>query len=156
MIRTFVSVISLNAVLSTLIASPSSVGAQTDNSLAAHSGQARCSNRTLAGEYGLTIEGVILQGVQIPLRGVVLQRYDGRGNITQVDHVVTNGVPPAQEWTPGTGTYTVNADCTGVGVLYSASSPYPLNFHFVVMHEGKEIRQVVDGNAVIATGRKIE
>jgi hypothetical protein len=46
-----------------------------------------CSNKTLVGDYGFTIEGTILDA-NLPIRGLVLQHYDGRGHITQVDHVV--------------------------------------------------------------------
>jgi hypothetical protein len=114
-----------------------------------------CSNRTLHGDYGFTIEGVIL-GPDIPFRGLALQHYDGRGHITQVDHIVTNGVPPTEEWTPGTGTYSVNPDCTGKGVINSPSNPTPVSLHFVVVRRGKEIHQVVDANAVTAVGIKVE
>ena len=114
-----------------------------------------CSNRTLSGDYGFALEGVIL-GPNIPFRGVVMQHYDGKGNLTQVDHVVTNGTPPAQEWSPGSGTYTVNPDCTGSAVINSSSNPFPLKLHFVVVKHGTEIHQVVDGNAVTAVGIKVE
>src|SRR6201988_3245885 len=44
-----------------------------------------CSNRTLHGNYGLTIEGLLaIPGPGIQVRGVVLQGYDGDGHITQV------------------------------------------------------------------------
>ena len=115
----------------------------------------RCSNRTLNGDYGFALEGVIL-GPNIPLRGVVMQHYDGKGNITQVDHIVDGGNPPAQEWAPGTGRYNVNPDCTGVAVIISSSNPAPLNVHFVVVKHGTEIHQVVDGNAVSAVGNKVD
>ena len=49
--------------------------------------EGRCSNRTLSGDYGFTLEGILL-GPNLPIRGVVMQHYDGKGNITQVDHVV--------------------------------------------------------------------
>ena len=114
----------------------------------------RCSNRTLNGDYGFTLEGTIL-GPNIPLRGLVMQHYDGNGNITQVDHVVDGGVPPTQEWAPGTGTYTVNPDCTGAGVINSSSGQGPLPIHFVVVNNGKQIFQVVDGNAVSTVGIKV-
>jgi hypothetical protein len=97
-----------------------------------------CSNRTIFGDYGFALEGVIL-GPGLQLRGVVLQHYDGRGNLTQVDHIVTEGMPPLQEWTPGSGTYTVNPDCTGVAVK-----------------QGKEIHQVVDTNAVSTVGKRVK
>jgi hypothetical protein len=123
----------------------------------------RCSNRTLSGDYGFTIEGTILNA-NLPIRGLALQHYDGRGHITQVDHVVDGGYPPPQEWTPGTGTYTVNRDCTGSAVIISPSSappgssgpPPPLNIHFVIVDHGKQIKQVVDANAVVANGVKVD
>jgi hypothetical protein len=35
-----------------------------------------------------------------------MAHYDGEGNLTLVDHIVLNGVPPepAEEWRPGSGT----------------------------------------------------
>jgi hypothetical protein len=118
----------------------------------------KCSNETLEGSYALTIEGLLgVPGPGLPLRGVVLQRYDGDGNITQVDHVVVNGVPPTEAWRPGTGTYSVNADCTGKETLTIPSSDGPpIVVYFIVARNGKEIRQVVDGNAATATGDKVE
>jgi len=114
----------------------------------------RCSNKTLSGDYGLIVEGTIL-GPGFLLRAVVMQHYDGKGNITQVDHVVVNGMSPAQEWTPGTGTYTVNSDCTGSEIVYSPSVPNPLHIHFVVVNNGKQINQVVDDAASTAIATRV-
>ena len=115
-----------------------------------------CSLRTLRGDYGFALQGEIL-GPGIQLRGLALQHYDGRGNITQVDHIVENGFPPATEWRPGTGTYTVNANCTGSAILIVPGDPgSPVNLHFVVVNQGKEIHQVVDANAVTAVGTKVD
>jgi hypothetical protein len=122
----------------------------------------QCSNKTLSGDYGFTIEGIILDA-NLPIRGLALQHYDGRGHITQVDHVVFGGYPPPLEWTRGTGTYTVNPDCTGSAVIISPSSappgssgpPPPLNIHFVIVDHGRQIKQVVDANAVVANGIKV-
>ena len=139
-------------VLCFLLASGISAVAQSANG---ESGNGRCSNRTLNGSYGFLLDGTIL-GPNLPLRGVVMQRYDGNGNITQVDHVVTVGGPPPQEWTPGTGSYTVNPDCTGSAVLIIPGNPLsPVNLHFVVVNNGKQINQVVDANAVTAVGIKV-
>jgi hypothetical protein len=122
----------------------------------AESGGKPCSNRTLQGDYGFALEGVLI-GPGLQLRGVVMQHYDGKGGLTQVDHIVTGGFPPPQEWTPGTGTYTVNADCTGSAVLTIPNNPdSPVNLHFVVVRRGREIRQVVDANAVTAVGVKVD
>jgi hypothetical protein len=117
-------------------------------------GGARCSNRTLSGEYAAQIVGTIL-GPNLPIRGLASARYDGRGNLKQVDHIVTGGVVPAEEWTPGYGTYSVNPDCTGSAVIFSQSSPDPLNLHFVIVKNGTEIHQVVDANAVTAVAIKV-
>ena len=129
----------------------------------ADSGPQTCSNRTLRGDYGFTIEGILgIPGPQLPpglgltLRGVAMTHYDGRGNFTQMDHVVVAFAPASEDWTPGSGTYIVNPDCTGTAVLNSAENPIPLTLHFVIVKEGKEIRQVVDENAVTAIGVKVE
>ena len=111
----------------------------------------RCSNRTLSGDYGFALDGTFLPNT--PFRGVVMQHYDGKGNITQVDHIVVYGTPPPQEWTPGTGTYTVNPDCTGAATLTTPAGTIYL--HFVVVNSGKQINQVVDSNAVTAVGIKV-
>ncbi len=112
-----------------------------------------CSNHTLFGDYGFALEGTFL-GPGLPFRGVVMQHYDGKGNLTQVDHIVVNGVPPAEEWTPGSGTYTVNPDCTGAAVINAPGNP-PINLHFVIVRQGKEIHQVVDSNAATAVGIRV-
>ena len=131
-----------------LLAVAATAFAQSKN-LPANGG--RCSNRTLNGDYGFALDGTFLPST--PFRGVVMQHYDGNGNITQVDHVVVYGAPPPQEWTPGTGTYTVNPDCTGAAVLTTPEGT--VNLHFVVVNNGKQINQVVDANAVTAVGIKV-
>ena len=115
-----------------------------------------CSNRTLRGDYGFAIEGDILAGPgRIPFRGVAMTHFDGEGNLSQVDHIVFNGVPPPIEWTPGSGTYTVNPDCTGTAQIIVDGVP-PVNLHLVVVRNGREIHTVVDANAVTSIGIKRE
>ena len=103
-----------------------------------------CSNRTLRGDYGSAIEGTVLPapGVSLPIRGVVMTRYDGEGNFHQVDHVVVNGVPPPNQWNPGAGTYQINADCTGTGQILQANGGF-VNLVFVVVRSGDEVHAVV-------------
>jgi hypothetical protein len=129
----------------------------------ADSGIEPCSNKTLKGDYGFTIEGILgIPGAQLPpglgltLRGLSMAHYDGKGNFTQVDHIVVAFAPASEDWTPGFGTYTVNPDCTGTAVLNSPEEPVPLALHFVIVKNGAEIRQVVDSNAVVAIGEKVE
>lgn len=114
------------------------------------------------------MEGVILNappGVPIPpgspLRGVAMTHFDGKGNLNQVDHVVVAGLTPEQlgapHWTPGSGTYQVNSDCTGTAVINIPGNPFPpVNLYFVVVKQGKEIHTVVNANAVTSVGIKIE
>jgi hypothetical protein len=113
-----------------------------------------CSNMTLKGTWGSTIEGTIL-GPNLPFRGLALAYFDGKGHSTQVDHIVFDGMPPAQEWTPGSGTYSVNPDCTGSAVIDSPSNPVPVPIHFIIVDNGKKFIQVVDANAVIAIAYKV-
>jgi hypothetical protein len=63
-------------------------------------------------------------------------------------------MPPAEEWTAGSGTYTVNPDCTGAAVINAPGNP-PINLHFVIVRQGKEIHQVVDSNAATAVGIRV-
>jgi len=118
-------------------------------------GHENCSNRTLFGDYGALIEGTIL-GLDLPLRTLMMAHFDGEGGLTEVDHVVINGVPPVaeEEWRPSTGTYTVNPDCTGSAVINTGNPPIPL--HFVVVNRGKEFRGVVDGNAITVTASRVD
>ncbi len=115
-----------------------------------------CSNATLHGAYGLTIDALTAPGPGLPFRGVVLQRYDGNGHLTIRDHIVFNGTPETNGWTPGTGTYAVNPDCTGQATYNLPSEGPPLKVHFVVVEGGRKIRAVVDVNAITVTGEKVE
>jgi len=131
----------------------SAVAQSNNTTTSAIPGGKLCSNRTLSGDYGVLIEGTILGSPDTPLRGVTMQHYDGNGNITQVDHVVIGGMPPTEEWRKGSGTYTVNPDCTGAAVLNFPVGPP--NLHFVVVNNGKQTNQVVDGNAITAVGTRV-
>ncbi len=147
-----------------LLAMGSSLWAQNDNS-ARPEDEGACSNRTLRGDYGFAVEGVILAipgvtlppGTALPLRGVALTHFDGKGNLTQVDHILVNGMPPSEEWTAGSGTYSLNSNCTGTAVINVPGNPLsPLNLHLVVIRQGKEIHTVVEANAVTSVGIKVE
>lgn len=84
-----------------------------------------CSNATLRGVYAFQITGQILAPAAVagPVSGVALTTFDGAGNLTQIDHVVHNGVVPVEEWRPASGSYTVNPDCSGTFTF----TPAPTN-----------------------------
>jgi hypothetical protein len=121
-----------------------------------------CSNRTLQGDYGFAVEGLILPapGVSIPVRGLHVTHFDGKGNLTQVDSILLNG-DPISDWTPVTGTYHVDANCTGTMTLHPSNGGF-VNLRIVVVRNGKEIHAVVwppfDGPArtVTSVGIKVE
>jgi hypothetical protein len=133
----------------------SSLWAANDN---AGDKEKHCSNRTLNGSYGFTVEGLLgIPGGGTQIRGVILQEYDGNGHLTQVEHVVVDGAPPSEEWTPGSGTYTVKPDCTGSATITVPSSGAPpLVVFFVVTKQGRMVREVSNGNAITATGEKVD
>ena len=84
-----------------------------------------CSNATLRGTFAFAVDGAFV-GAPTPLllKGVAMTRFDGRGNLTQVDHIVFNGTPPPEDWTPATGWYHLNADCTGEMEIDIPGSPF--------------------------------
>jgi hypothetical protein len=114
-----------------------------------------CSNRTLSGNFGMLIEGTIL-GPNLPLRTVSMAHFDGTGNLSEVSHVVLNGLPSGDEWKADTASYIVNSDCTGVVKFNTPPGEPPLVAHFVVAKHGTEILGVVDGAAITLTAHKVD
>jgi hypothetical protein len=143
-------------ILVSLLAFGMSALGQVENTTASsRSANRRCSNRTLSGDYGTIIEGTIL-GPNLPLRTISMAHYDGNGNLTSQDYVVLNGMPPAEEWRPASGTYTVNFDCTGTATIETAPGAPPITIHFVVVNRGREIRAVTDGSVITLTARRVD
>ena len=117
-----------------------------------------CSNRTLRGDYGSTIDGTIVLPSPAPsllVRGLAMQHFDGHGNSSQVDFVTLNGKPEGSDWRPGTGTYEINADCTGTAVINFNDGSPSLNLRLLVVDGGRQLMAVVEGNAVGSTGIKV-
>lgn len=88
--------------------------------------------------------------------GVVIQIFDGNGNFTQTDNVKgsLSGITPDR---PGSGTYNVNADCTGVYTIGIPGTP-PLVTRFVIVDGGAGFKAVVVSPQpvmVTAHGRKM-
>ena len=116
-----------------------------------------CSNATIRGEHGFTVSGQILGGpVAGPVTGTGLIVFDGKGNLTEVDHIVNNGNPPPLQWRHATGTYAVNADCTGTAELDFTDGSPPIHLSMVVVRRGLEILYVVDnpGSAITSISIK--
>jgi hypothetical protein len=139
-----------------LLASGGSAIAQ---SVTSESHEGPCSNRTLFGDYGSAPEGVLLNVPGLPpeaqFRGLSMTHFDGKGNLTSVEHIVVNGAPLQPGWTAASGTYTVSPDCTGTAVVNTPNSPVPLNLALVVVRQGKEIHTVLDSNAIATVSIKV-
>lgn len=124
-----------------------------------------CTNHTLNGSYGFTVEGIKLagNGPVGPQKGVAMAEFDGNGTFTQTDTVVIDGIVVADfTHTPANGTYTVNSDCTGNFTIIFTDGRPPVATNFIVVNNGKEIDTVVTtvaGNQGILTtssvGKKV-
>jgi hypothetical protein len=132
--------------------------------LASVSWAQNCTNATIQGSYAFTLGGwAVLPNGYVQRDGVSMTQFDGQGNLTQVDWVMSNGQPMGGHSNQygfhdgETGTYTVNPDCTG-----NAQIRFPppqghhtgaiINLMFVVGEQGGVIHTVVssltppDGN----------
>jgi hypothetical protein len=117
-----------------------------------------CSNSTIRGSYAFTIHGSIFlpDGSTVLLDGLAKQTFDGNGNFRQVDAVAANGnLPPG--WRPGSGTYSVNPDCTGTQTIVIPGNP-DVHLQFIVAQSGNTIHQVVidPGVAATAEGERVK
>jgi hypothetical protein len=115
---------------------------------------APCSNASLKGKYGQTISGQLLPGpgVVLPQNGVAMTNFDGKGNFTQQDFVVIDGAPTSTGFASETGTYAIDADCTGTATINYPDGSW-IDLELVVVNRGQEFRTVVSaltmgGNAV--------
>jgi hypothetical protein len=115
------------------------------------------TSATIKGSYAFTIHGQIFlpEGSTLLIDGIAKQTFDGRGNLTQLDAVATNG-NLAPGWRPGTGTYSVNPDCTGTQTIVMPGLS-DLHLQIIVAQGGNTIHQVVidPGLATTAEGERV-
>ena len=125
------------------------------STLTAHA--SACSNSTIRGSYAFTIHGTLFLpgGSTLLIDGIAKATFDGKGNLTQVDAVADNG-NLAPGWRPGTGTYSVNPDCTGTQTVVIPGLS-DLHLQFIVAQGGNTIHQVVTdpGFATTAEGERV-
>ena len=133
----FVSAGLLAIVAAVGLSTPGGVSAQVD------AAGRTCGLHTLHGDYGLVGSGVrgLGPGVSESFATVSMVSYDGQGGFTAVgvSHGQTTGV---RAGLPVTGTYFVNADCTG-GQTTNIPGVPPLEDSFVIVDNGREVRTVV-------------
>jgi len=118
---------------------------------------AGCTTNTLFGDYAFTVSGQVYapDGTVAQQRdGVAMTHFDGAGHLTQVDFVMSNGVPvpgPADNagfHTKETGTYIVFPDCTGVAEIDMPTPPglssgAVINLMFVLSNHGQTMHTIV-------------
>ena len=84
------------------------------------------------------------RGTPEQVTGIFTLVFDGRGSFTIPAPIVVkgalNGLFPDQ---PGTGTYTINADCSGKFSVNLPQLPSPFENRMVVLNGGREFRSVV-------------
>lgn len=108
----------------------------------------QCSNNTLEGSFGFT-----LSGKNIALNGdyVLVGRLeaDGKGGYKGTGSQSANGRVAHAEFT---GTYTVNADCTGTAEILFANSGVKAQIDFVLVADGNEIYLMDSGGKTVEYG----
>jgi hypothetical protein len=110
-----------------------------------------CTAATIRGTFGGQMQGtnpVPGAGTQTVI-GVIVRAYDGAGNFTQIDNIkgsITGIVPDR----PGSGTYQVNPDCSGVTVFQPAPG-ITLEERMVIVDRGNEIRSIVSSPLPVMT-----
>jgi hypothetical protein len=119
-----------------------------------------CTNATLQGDYGFTVTGTrpsALGATTIEtVVGVAMTTFDGNGNLTQTDNIhgsISGYTAPDRQ---GTGTYSLNPDCSGTMQVSSPGSP-TLTLRIVVVDRGSEVRTAVVAPApvmVTSNGRR--
>jgi hypothetical protein len=116
----------------------------------------RCTNAALIGAYAFRVSGQVLPpgGGSVDREGVAMTRFDGKGKLTQVDFVMSNGLPVPGQADPvtgfhinETGWYRVNSDCTGMAEIQfpgpPGSSTGVIDLMFVLSNRGRTIHTIV-------------
>jgi hypothetical protein len=104
---------------------------------------AHCTNGSLRGAYGMQISGTesTATGATESVVGVLVRVFDGHGNFTQTDYV-KGSVSGIISEGPGSGTYTVNDDCSGVMNLIIPGLPFAFVERMVLVDRGQEFRSL--------------
>jgi hypothetical protein len=118
-----------------------------------------CSERTLRGDYGIQVSGIRAAGpgTTESFVGTGLRTYDGQGGFTQVDNSHGQLTGAARD-VPATGTYEVNADCSGTSLIVFPGAPVAVETAFVIVDGGAEVNDAVmapQPNLVTAILRRV-
>ena len=120
-----------------------------------------CNLETLRGGYANSFQflnatdpsavpSALADFTHTPGAGVALLTLDGRGNYVEKFTVSVGGLILRLE---GSGTYTVNSDCTGARVLNINGGPQGLQFDFVIADNGREVHELSAQQGDVALNR---
>lgn len=117
--------------------------------------QSGCSISTLTGNYAFSQPGFEakshLKGNPLPFAVVGVSTFDGAGNFSAAYTDMSPGQPtyiPVQG--NGSGTYTVNSDCTG-SISITRGDAAGITLNLVIMDDGTEVFGINTTPFIIAT-----
>lgn len=118
-----------------------------------------CSVRTLHGSYGGAADGLITTGpppvstsATIPIAVMAVETFDGAGNFSASNTTNLGGLVFTS---PASGTYTVNADCTG-SVVSNLSNGEVIHFSFAIVDRGRQLLSVSTDPGVVSFATAIK
>jgi hypothetical protein len=119
---------------------------------AAHQSSAQemnaCNVGNLKEGYGFSVKG---RNVPLAADFIITGRFsaDGRGNFTGFGKESVNGTVDGVQFS---GTYTVDPDCTGSGILVFPKSQIRISLYFVIVENGDELIILNDGPGSLESG----
>jgi hypothetical protein len=122
-------------------------GNHVQSSIAVAQGAATCTNLGVKHPYSFEATGMIVGTGQIAAAGRLT--LNGTGSITGTETMSVNGAIHSSLQT--TGTYQINANCTGAASFTPKVLP-TVNFSLVVVNGGKQIMAVETDTNSIVTG----
>ena len=150
-ILTLATALGVASVLALIIGLASSAGGQAGGGLSERSRHHECSVATLEGVYLFTSREASPSGRPDPNRPFAaagVRTFDGEGNIRQVATASRNGVISRR--LEGTGSYTLDADCTGT--MTSSGITQPVHWDIFVATDGSEGVAVRTDEGIISIG----
>jgi hypothetical protein len=136
----------------TLLIALGSVGLQQAS---AQQRESPCTLETLEGRYIFAASGYnIVPGNPVPVPKTVVEflTFNGDGSLTSIATAVVGGALLGAEFRPGSGTYTVNEDCTGK-LTFSSGLTFDL---YIERHEGRvHMIQVNPGQMLEGEARRV-
>ena len=99
-----------------------------------------CSEATIGGDFGVQVQGTqqLPDGRTESYIGVIRRSYDGAGNVTQSENV-KGSIRGLATDRVSSGTYVVNADCTGA-LRFEPIPGVIVETRFIIVDDGNEVR----------------